>query len=59
MSLPVFYTEHEISKVLKVSKPALRLWRRQGMPARHFKRCVRYELEKVLEWLEQEEKKKE
>lgn len=39
-------SEHETSRLLQVSKAALRRWRRErkGSPFVHCKRCVRYSL---------------
>ncbi len=45
-------TEKELAVHLKCSRPAIRVWRKQGMPARRFGRRVRFELEKVLKWFE-------
>jgi excisionase family DNA binding protein len=48
-----FLTEKELAKVLKSSVPAVRKWRYDGMPFRHFGRLVRFELPAVLAWFEQ------
>jgi len=48
-------TEGELAAHLKCSRPAIRVWRRQGMPARRFGRLVRFELDKVLAWFEARE----
>lgn len=47
-----FLTRRELAELLGCSIPAIAVWRRQGMPARHFGRLVRYELEPVLAWFD-------
>ena len=44
-------TEKELQSILKVSRQTLFDWRQQGMPYIKFGKPVRYELDKVLEWL--------
>ena len=46
-------TERELAARLKCSVPALRLWRRQGMPTRYLGRLVRFQFDQVLAWHEQ------
>lgn len=48
-------TARELAAYLKVSKPSIRLWQRQGMPCRRLGRLVRYEADKVLRWFEERE----
>ena len=43
-----FLTERQLAAKLQCSVPAIRVWRREGMPARRFGRLVRFELEPVL-----------
>ena len=53
MNAEEIFTADEIAKKLKVSKPAVRRWTREGMPCRRFgERLVRFELSTVLAWLE-------
>jgi excisionase family DNA binding protein len=52
MSNETFLTERELSERLRCSVPAIRVWRKQGMPTRRFGRLVRFELPAVLEWFE-------
>jgi len=47
-----FLTEEELARVLRCSKEALRVWRRQGMPYQRFGTLVRYSLPAVLRWHE-------
>ena len=43
-------TEKELQQKLKCSGPAIRVWRRQGMPFIRLGRLVRFEFESVLNW---------
>lgn len=45
-------TEKELAGRLKCSVPAIRLWKRQGMPVRKIGRLNRYELSRVLAWFD-------
>lgn len=58
MENQIFLTEREVAARLKCSVPAMRVWRRQGMPALHFGRLVRFRLDDVLCWFEQREQKR-
>ena len=48
-----FLTEKELATALRCSVPAVRRWRYDGMPFKHFGRLVRFELQAVLAWFEQ------
>jgi len=48
-----FLDERELATLLKCSRPAIRSWRKGGLPHRRFGRLVRYELPEVLLWFEQ------
>jgi len=48
----IFLTEKELAGVLRCSVPAVRLWRKQGLPALHFGRLLRFRLPEVLAWFE-------
>ena len=50
---PEFLTDRQLAAQLKCSRPAIRVWRRQGLPTRRFGKLVRFELDKVLAWFEQ------
>ena len=52
MEKVVFLNERELAVVLKCSRPAIRSWRKRGLPHRRFGRLVRYELDSVLRWFE-------
>ena len=45
-------TEKELAGRLKCSVPAIRVWKRQGMPVRKIGRLNRYELSRVLAWFD-------
>ena len=45
-----FITERELAAVLQCSLPAIRAWRRKGLPAHRFGRLVRFKLDEVLAW---------
>jgi excisionase family DNA binding protein len=47
-------TAEELAQELRVTPSAVRSWTRQGLPARHFGRCVRFELREVLAWFEEQ-----
>jgi phage terminase Nu1 subunit (DNA packaging protein) len=49
MNTPLL-TEKELSAFLKCSVPALRVWRRDGLPSVRLGRLVRYQLDDVLAW---------
>jgi excisionase family DNA binding protein len=48
-------TAEELARELRVTPSAVRNWTRQGLPARHFGRCVRFELREVLAWFEEQQ----
>jgi phage terminase Nu1 subunit (DNA packaging protein) len=52
MAEQTFLTEKELAAVLRCSVPAVRIWRKQGLPALHFGRLLRYRLADVLAWFE-------
>ncbi len=46
-------TSRELSETLQVTEMTLWRWREQGMPCRRLgSRTIRYELDKVMNWLE-------
>lgn len=49
--MPEFLTTTDMMQILKVSKVTLSNWRKEGMPYEKFGRIVRYDKDKVLEWL--------
>ncbi len=55
MNTPLFLTDKDVAGIIKCSPSCIREWRRRGMPARTFAGLVRFELEKVLDWLENSE----
>jgi excisionase family DNA binding protein len=50
-------TDRELASRLKCSRPAIRVWRRQGLPAIRFGRLVRFDFDKVMAWFEERNKK--
>jgi excisionase family DNA binding protein len=48
----MWLTADEIAAFIKVKKPTIRLWTRQGMPHLKAGRLVRFNREQVLTWLE-------
>jgi excisionase family DNA binding protein len=48
-------TADELAQIFKIKKPTVRLWTRQGMPHLKCGRLVRFQVEKVCEWLEQKQ----
>lgn len=47
-----YITAKELAAWLKVKLPTVRRWQRQGMPCLRAGRLVRYEAERVRQWLE-------
>jgi excisionase family DNA binding protein len=47
-----FLTERELAATLKCSRPAIRKWRKDGLPCYRFGRLVRFDLATVLLWFE-------
>jgi excisionase family DNA binding protein len=45
-------TEKEIAAALRCSVPAIRLWRKQGLPALRLGRLVRFRFDEVVRWFE-------
>jgi excisionase family DNA binding protein len=56
MELDRFDTEKELAELLRCSRPAIRLWRKQGLPSRRFGRLVRFDRRAVLAWFESRER---
>ncbi len=52
---PRFLTEREVAAQLRCSIPAIRAWRRKGLPAHRFGRLVRFRLCEVLAWFAEHE----
>lgn len=52
--MPTLFTEHELSKFLKVSSVTLYRLRLSGMPCLRVGGQLRYDLDAVLEWLQSE-----
>lgn len=50
--MPTLFTEHELSKFLKVSSVTLYRLRLSGMPFLRVGGQLRYDLDAVLEWLQ-------
>lgn len=46
-------TKDDVGKWLKISRPTIDRWRKQGMPFIKTGKLVRFEKEKVMAWLEQ------
>ena len=49
----IWLTASELAAVFKISKPTVRLWTRTGMPHLRCGRLVRFDAQKVQQWLEQ------
>ena len=47
-----FMTIKEFASTVKCSQPAVRVWLRQGLPARRFGRLIRIDLQAALDWFE-------
>lgn len=47
-----YLTASELAGVFKIKVPTVRAWTRQGMPHLKCGRLVRFQVEKVREWLE-------
>ena len=52
--MPTLFTEHELSKFLKVSSVTLYRLRFSGMPCLRVGGQLRYDLDAVLAWLQSE-----
>lgn len=52
--MPTLFTEHELSKFLKVSSVTLYRLRLFGMPCLRVGGQLRYDLDAVLKWLQTE-----
>lgn len=52
--MSILFTEHELSKILKVSSVTLYRLRLSGMPCFRVGGQLRYDLDAVLEWLQSE-----
>lgn len=50
-------TTKELSEYLSVSRWTINDWRKAGMPFLKLNRVVRFELDKVMQWLEEEGKR--
>lgn len=50
-------TNEQLCEYLKVTRQTLYNWREEGMPSIKIGRGVRFELEKVMEWLKENEVK--
>lgn len=46
-------TVEEIAKELKVTRQTIYQWRKDGMPFLRMGRLIRFEQEKVMEWLKE------
>lgn len=44
-------TKKELAKELKVSERTIDRWRKQGLPCYAREKFIRFEMEKVLEWI--------
>ena len=51
----IWLTADELAKVFKIKTPTVRLWTRKGMPHLHCGRLVRFDAQKVQEWLEKKQ----
>lgn len=45
-------TTEKLSEILKVSRITIYNWRKKGLPCIKIGRTVRFDLEKVMEWIE-------
>ena len=50
-------TKNELAKVLNCSERTIDNWRKEGMPCIKKGNYVRFEEEKVIEWLKESDKK--
>ena len=50
-------TVDEMCQVLKISRSTLDRWRKQGLPFFKYGNSIRFDKEKVLKWLKQNNKK--
>lgn len=46
-----YLTTKDLCELLKVSRVTLLKWRKEGMPYEKFGKLVRFDKDKVLEWL--------
>lgn len=51
-------TTNELCDALKVSRTTVETWRKEGMPYEKLGRIVRFDKDKVMEWLRTEKSKK-
>jgi len=54
----IWLTADELAAIYKIKKPTVRLWTRLGMPHLKCGRLVRFDAQKVLEWLEQRQQRR-
>lgn len=52
-------TTDELCKWLKVSRPTIWRWRKQGLPYTGTERSIRYQPEQVMKWLDNQKSKEE
>ena len=50
---PIYVTTKELMEILKVSRDSVVRWRAEGMPYEKISRTVRFNLENVLKWIEE------
>lgn len=57
---PVFLTVQEVADLLRVSPGTIRAWiaKGEGPPMMRFGKQIRYRPERVMEWVEQQERAK-
>ncbi len=51
-------TADELAQVFKIKTPTVRLWTRQGIPHLRCGRLVRFDSQKVQEWLERKQRER-
>lgn len=49
-------TKEELCKLLKISRPTLDRWRKQGLPYIKTGRLVRFDRNEVMEWIKKNRK---
>lgn len=56
MEIQPWLTSEEIARIYKVKVPTIRLWVRKGLPHLKAGRLVRFNSQRVQEWLEQKQR---